>query len=629
MCYNRKRVIWLLCGALIALATCFFQYRYDNKYNFPGPRAREGVLDLSQHAVDQPFSILAYGWELYPQLLLAPGEFDGHEPLFVYLGQYGGFEGANGSGSPHGCATYRLTILLPDQSKEYALELPEIYTSSRVWINGAPVQSLGDVSDVRGKPSTRTGMVTFQAAGQAEIVVQAADYSHYYSGMVYPPAFGSVLAVSDLLTSRLLRTCIVTVAALTIGILYLTIGVKTGEERQRMTLFALSCLAFSLYAVYPLFHQFGAGIWSYRLEDVSFYLFLLMLTALHCSLCGIDGRPRRIVLGVGSGVALLALVVPVLLAGRGLSAMMAYSRFLDCYKLLLFGWLIVTALFNRQKGGDTDGPLLAGLCAIAVSMMFQTVVPVFEPVRTGWMTENAGFLLILLLAGVLWFGTVKAFADRAALTENTRLMKKQFSLQEENYRIVSENFAEIRRMRHDLRHHLNAVMELARQHQYEELEHYISGCEVSANQAVQPALCENHAVNAVLNYYIQQCGQKGIPLELKVALPPELKLEDWNLGLLFGNLLENAVEASEKVPKDRQSVRVYSRIAGGNLLLTVKNAWDGQFMASGEKIASTKHEGTGIGISSVRALVDKCGGQFFLTSGEQEFVVSVVLWQQI
>ena len=62
-----------------------------------------------------------------------------------------------------------------------------------------------------------------------------------------------------------------------------------------MTLFALSCLALSLYAVHPLFHQFGAGIWSYRLEDVSFYLFLLMLTALHCSLCGIDGRPRRIV----------------------------------------------------------------------------------------------------------------------------------------------------------------------------------------------------------------------------------------------------------------------------------------------------------------------------------------------
>ena len=92
MCYNRKRVIWLLCGALIALATCFFQYRYDNKYNFPGPRAREGVLDLSQHAGDQPFSILAYGWELYPQLLLAPGEFDGHEPLFVYLGQYGGLK---------------------------------------------------------------------------------------------------------------------------------------------------------------------------------------------------------------------------------------------------------------------------------------------------------------------------------------------------------------------------------------------------------------------------------------------------------------------------------------------------------------------------------------------------------
>ena len=146
----------------------------------------------------------------------------------------------------------------------------------------------------------------------AVFAVSYTHLNHYYSGMVYPPAFGSVLAVSDLLTSRLLRTCIVTAAALTIGILYLTIGVKTGEERQKMTLFALSCLAFSLYAVYPLFHQFGAGIWSYRLEDVSFYLFLLMLTALHCSLCGIDGRPRRIVLGVGISVAFLSLVLSLI-----------------------------------------------------------------------------------------------------------------------------------------------------------------------------------------------------------------------------------------------------------------------------------------------------------------------------
>lgn len=626
---QRKRIIWLFCTALITFAVCFFQYRYDNKYRYPGPQARQGVLDLRAAGDGQTMHMLTYGWEFYPQTLLAPGEFAGQEPRYCYLGQYGGFEGKNGSGSPHGCATYRLRILLPAQAQEYALELPEIYTSSRVWINGALVHNLGDVSAARAKPSTRTGMVTFQASELAEIVVQAADHSHYYSGMVYPPAFGAVDAVSNLLSFRLLRTCIMAVSSFTIGLMYLTIGLKTGEERQRMILFALASLVFSLHVVYPLLHLFGAGTWSYRLEDVSFYLLLLLITALHCNLCGIGGRPRRIVLGAGGGMALLALAVPMLLAERGLGAMMVYSTVLDGYKLLLFGWLIVTALFNKGPGEATDGPLLAGLCAIAVTLLFQTIAPIFEPVRFGWQTENAGFVLIILLAGGLWFGTVNAYAERAALAENTRLMKKQFSLQEENYRIVSDNFAEIRRMRHDLRHHLNAVMELARQRQYDELEHYISGCRDNADQAVQPALCENRAVNAVLNYYIQLCGRREVPLELKIALPPELKLEDWNLGLLFGNLLENAVEASEKLPENLRTIRVYSRIANGNLLLTVKNAWNGQFTASGEQISSTKHDGLGIGLSSVHALVDKCGGQFFLTPGEQEFVVSVVLWQQV
>ena len=124
MCYNRKRVIWLLCGALIALATCFFQYRYDNKYHFPGIQGEQGILDLRSDR--QPLSVLTYGWEIYPQKLIAPGEFNGQKPHFIYLGQYGGFEAGDKNGNPHGCATYRLTILLPPEVNEYALELPEI-----------------------------------------------------------------------------------------------------------------------------------------------------------------------------------------------------------------------------------------------------------------------------------------------------------------------------------------------------------------------------------------------------------------------------------------------------------------------------------------------------------------------
>lgn len=577
----------------------------------------------------QQLAILTYGWEAYPQKLLSPGEFEGQTPASVYLGQYGGFEGGNPNAAPHGCATYRLNIKLPPQPKEYALELPEIYTASRVFINGNLVSSLGDVTKEGGSPSIRTGIVTFHAGSNAELVIQASDSVHYYSGMVYPPAFGTVKAVSNLINLRFFRTCLMAISAFTIGCMYLLIGLKTGSERKKMVLFSLTCFMFALHVMYPLLHLFGAGYWSYRLEDVSFYLFLLLLTMLHCSLCGIGGRALKAILLAGTMVALLTLTVPSLVLNHSLDAMMLYSAFLDTCKLLLFGWLITTALFNRQPGGTTDGPLLAGLSVIAVSLLFQTALPVFEPVRFGWQTENAGFIFILLLAGGLWYDTVNAYAGRAALAEHVRLMKKQFSLQEENYRIISGNFEEIKKIRHDLRHHLHTIKGLAQQRQYEELEHYIDGCEGNTVEAARPLLCENQAVNAILNYYQQVAVEKEIALEIKVSLPASIRLEGWYLGSVFGNLIENAVEATEKLPKEQRLVKVYSRISKGNLLLTVKNSWNREWIRAGEQIISTKHEGPGIGLSSVRSLVEKNGGQFYLSHDKEEFEVSIILWKQV
>lgn len=622
-----KQLCLLLLAVICTILLFSLQYRYDNKYYFPGPRGEQGILDLRSGS--QSLSILTYGWEFYPQKLIAPGEFDGQEPRFIYLGQYGGFEAGERNGEPHGCATYRLTLLLPPEVKEYALELPEIYSASRIWVNGRLVSTLGDVTAANPVPSIRTGMITISAAEKAEIVIQAADTRHYYSGMVYPPAFGAVDAVSDLTALRLLRTCIMVIASLTIGMLYLLIGIKTDGERRRMTLFSLVCLSFTIHVMYPIFHLFGAGYWTYYLEDTSFYLFLTAICALHCSLCGINGRPRRLTAAVCAAVALASLIVPSLLLKGSLAAMLIYSVFLDGFKLILFGWLIATAFFNREQTEAMRGLLLAGLCTVAAALLTQTAAPVFEPVRFGWQTENAGFVFILLLAGGLWFDTISAYAERSVLAENVRLMKGQFSLQEENYRIISGSVEETRKMRHDMRHHITAMKELARQKQYDALEDYLEGCENSSEQADWPVICENHAANAVLTYYRQCALQKQIPFSIHVSLPGELKLEAWNLGVLLGNLLENAFEASEKLPRNLRSVTIYAKIVKGNLLITVKNHWNGEFTVCENRIYSTKHEGAGIGISSVRSMVETNGGQFYLTPGEDEFEVSLVLWKQV
>ncbi len=70
-----KRLCLLLLVVLCTILLFFLQYRYDNKYHFPGIQGEQGILDLRSDR--QPLSVLTYGWEIYPQKLIAPGEFNG------------------------------------------------------------------------------------------------------------------------------------------------------------------------------------------------------------------------------------------------------------------------------------------------------------------------------------------------------------------------------------------------------------------------------------------------------------------------------------------------------------------------------------------------------------------------
>lgn len=86
--------------------------------------------------------------------------------------------------------------------------------------------------------------------------------------------------------------------------------------------------------MYPWFSTISSGIG----HTVWRMLYLFSDAHLPCTPVAYAGltAARRIVLELESA-ALLALNVPYFCVERGLSAMMAYSWFLDGYKLLLFG----------------------------------------------------------------------------------------------------------------------------------------------------------------------------------------------------------------------------------------------------------------------------------------------------
>ncbi|MCL2488772.1 MAG: ATP-binding protein, partial [Oscillospiraceae bacterium] len=291
---GKRMYIWFMAGVILFSITLFWIcYQFDNKYTAGGPQADNGLLTLDAATLhDYPVIFLTHGWEIHRGGLLTPEDFaENRRPdEIVYIGQYGGFEGNNPYGNPYGRATYRLNIVIPPEPAAYTLELPEIYSAYRLFINGVQAEQFGNPGPEHYYPQTGNATISFLAQNRVEIIVAAADYSHMYSGMVYPPAFGSPHEVSGMIQTRLtIRAAVCSVAA-ALALFFLFVGFFMKKDRA-MLLFGAICLCFAGYVCYPIVKTiFRGGMGWYGFENFCFCAMLLLVILLQRTISGDKSR---------------------------------------------------------------------------------------------------------------------------------------------------------------------------------------------------------------------------------------------------------------------------------------------------------------------------------------------------
>ncbi|MEG1973252.1 MAG: hypothetical protein RR315_08815, partial [Oscillospiraceae bacterium] len=189
---GKRKSIFLTAGALVlAVLLCLLLYRYDNKYSNKSPQPINGMLFLSKEDLaNDPVCFLIREWEFFPNALLTPEEAASYQGYRRYA-DIGGV----GSMMEHSSGTYRLTLMLPPKMDTYALEVPEIFSACRLFINGSPVLQLGDPSPQSYTEGIARRMILFSAEGRTELVLNVSDFSGVYSGMTSPPTFGIAQAV--------------------------------------------------------------------------------------------------------------------------------------------------------------------------------------------------------------------------------------------------------------------------------------------------------------------------------------------------------------------------------------------------------------------------------------------------
>ena len=101
-------------------------------------------------------------------------------------------------------------------------------------------------------------------------------------------------------------------------------------------------------------------------------------------------------------------------------------------------------------------------------------------------------------------------------------------------------------------------------------------------------------VQAILSYFSEQARTFGITYSVSASIPKHISISETDLSILFGNLLENAIDACNAQPGKDKKIIVRAKTDDHSLCVTIDNTFSGSLDIDQERhFVSSKHEGLG------------------------------------
>ena len=205
-----------------------------------------------------------------------------------------------------------------------------------------------------------------------------------------------------------------------------------------------------------------------------------------------------------------------------------------------------------------------------------------------------------------------------------KLMLQEATAKEQYYKEVEKNNKNIQKIKHDLKNRLLGIAATPVSNQ--ELDNEIKKIFEELEYSDKQIYTSNTIFNTVLSNKLYIANVKFIKTSVRVMIPSKLNIDYSDTGILLGNLLDNAIEACEKIEPKERSLSVIIIYKNHSLIIIICNSKENK-PALLSKSSKPDYERHGFGIQSVKNVVEKYGGVIeFIDKGNQ-FEVSAVLYE--
>ena len=245
----------------------------------------------------------------------------------------------------------------------------------------------------------------------------------------------------------------------------------------------------------------------------------------------------------------------------------------------------------------------------------------------GILTVNKNSSYDYLIALILLFINFLNFYIYNLEQESFKAHYKLKLIETSNYayqnqiKIMNESQQKIRFLRHDFHRHINKLKLLSEENDTQSIKQYLNEMEDSVVTKKEYSKTGNEDVDSLLNYELSLAAEFGAEIINNVNLPEKLNISSFDMTIILGNLMDNAIEALRH--SKRKLLKVNIQFNKGIIRIDIENSYDPKYRK--------KHDGRehGIGLLSVENTLQKYHGKLDSYPEESKYHTTAIFYNSL
>lgn len=233
-----------------------------------------------------------------------------------------------------------------------------------------------------------------------------------------------------------------------------------------------------------------------------------------------------------------------------------------------------------------------------------------------WIIAAAAVAVVIGMLVI--FFLVRRHYERREVSYQNKLLQKQVDE-------VQHVYETMRGWRHDYHNHLQSLKVYVQSDQKPQAVSYLDRLEKDLESVDDLIRTGNVAMDAILNSKLSLAMQRGIAVDYSAAVPQKLTVRDIDLCVIIGNLIDNAVEACDKIEEGRKFIRLYIGVLKDQLYISVTNATTELVRKLDAEYVTNKKGNHGRGLKRINLAVEKYEGFVNRKNEPGVFVTEIML----